>query len=54
MSYNLEKKVSRDAGKAAKTTFGIIGAFLGSAFGGRPSTRRSRPTGFSRRRPRRW
>jgi hypothetical protein len=54
MSYNFEKKMSTDARKAANTTFGLIGALIGLAFGGRSSGRvtRHRPSGFSRRR--RW
>ena len=48
MSYNLEKRVSRDAGKAAKTTFGVIGALTGLVFGAKPSSRISRSSGFRR------
>jgi hypothetical protein len=54
MSYNLEKKVSRDAGKAAKTVFGVFGAILGLALGAKPSRRVSRPSRPSIRRRRRW
>lgn len=54
MSYHFEKKMSTDARKAAKTTFGLFGALVYLALGGRSSGRvtRHRPSGFSRRR--RW
>ena len=48
MSYNLEKRVSRDAGKAAKTTFGLFGAILGLALGAKPFSRRTRSSGCRR------
>lgn len=53
MASNLDKKVSRDARKAAKTVFGLCGALIGLALGGKSSTRKSRPS-IRRKRPRRW
>ena len=50
MAYNLEKKLSSDARKAANTAFGLGCAFIGLALGARPSTRRSRPSIKPRRR----
>ena len=50
MAYNLEKKLSSDARKAANTVFGLGCAFIGLALGARPSTRRSRPSIKPRRR----
>jgi hypothetical protein len=53
MASNLEKRVSRDARKAANTVFNICGALVGLAFGGKRSSRKSRPS-IRRKRPRRW
>ena len=50
MAYNLEKKVNSDARKAANSVFGFGCALIGLALGGRPSTRRSRPSIKPRRR----
>lgn len=54
MASNLDKRVSRDARKAANTVFNICGALVGLALGGKSSTRISRPSGIRRKRPRRW
>ena len=53
MTSSLEKKMNSDARKAFNTTFNICGALIGLVFGGKPSTRRSRPSGIRRKRPRR-
>ena len=53
MSYNLDKKNGRIARQTANTVFGVCGAIIGLALGGRPSTRPStrisRPSGPRRR-----
>jgi len=49
MSYNLDKKNGRIARQTASTVFGVCGAIIGLALGGRPSTRISRPSGPRRR-----
>ena len=50
MAYNLDKRMNRDARKAANTVFGLGCALIGLLLGGRPSTRRSRPSIKPRRR----
>lgn len=54
MASNLDKRVNRDARKAAKTVFNICGALIGLAFGGKSSVRKRRPSGIRRKRPRKW
>lgn len=49
MSYNLDKKNGRIARQTANTVFGVCGAIIGLAVGGRPSTRISRPSRPRRR-----
>ena len=53
MASNLDKKVNRDARKAANTVFNICGALVGLAFGVKRSSSKSRPS-IRRKRPRRW
>jgi hypothetical protein len=53
MANNLDKKVNRDARKAANTVFNICGAIVGLAFGSKASSRKSRPS-IRRKRPKRW
>ena len=54
MATNLDKKVNRDARKAANTVFKVCGALVGFALGGKSSTRKSGTSGIKRKRPRRW
>jgi hypothetical protein len=53
MASNLDKRMSRDARKAANTTFNICGALVRLALGGNSSSRKSKPS-IRRKRPRRW
>ena len=54
MVSNLDKRVNRDARKAANTVFNICGALVGLVLGGKSSTRKSRPSGIRRKRPKKW
>ena len=53
MASNLDKRVNRDARKAANTVFNLCGALIGLAFGGTSSVRKRRPSGIRRKGPRR-
>lgn len=54
MAYNLDKRVNRDARKAANAVFNIGGALIGCFLGLNSSSKRPKSPGIRRKRPKRW
>ncbi len=54
MTYNLDKRVNRDARKAANTVFKIGGALIGCVLGLNSSSKRPKSSGIRRKKPKRW
>jgi len=54
MAYNLDKRVNRDARKAANAVFNIGGALIGCFLGLNSSSKRPKSSGIRRKRPKRW